>query len=104
MKKSTKFAVLLMSIAITAIPPIFTSCSSGGDDEEENYFPDGDNPNDSKKLSGIIDGHEAVDLGLSVKWATCNIGTTKSEYYGNYYGWGDPTGKKKIMQQKITAI
>lgn len=94
MKKSTKLAVLLMSIAIAAIPPMFTSCSSGGGDEEENYIPDGDNPNDGKKLSGVIDGHEAVDLGLSVKWATCNIGTTKSEYYGNYYGWGDPTGKK----------
>lgn len=94
MKKSTEFAVLLMFFAITAISPLFTSCSSGGDDEEENYFPEGDNPNDGKKLSGVIDGHEAVDLGLSVKWATCNIGTTKSEYYGNYYGWGDPTGKK----------
>ena len=94
MIKLNRLMVLLMSIAITANPLMFTSCSSGGDDEEENYFPDEDNPNDGKKLSGVIDGHEAVDLGLSVKWATCNIGTTKSEYYGNYYGWGDPTGKK----------
>lgn len=92
--KSTKLVVLLMSFVITAITPMFTSCSSGDDNEEENYSPDGDNSNDGKKLSGVIDGHEAVDLGLSVKWATCNIGTTKSEYSGNYYGWGDPTGKK----------
>lgn len=27
---------------------------------------------EEKKI--IINGHEAVDLGLSVKWATCNIG------------------------------
>ena len=44
--KSTKLIVLLlMSIAITAITPMFTSCSSGDDNEEENYSPDGDNSN-----------------------------------------------------------
>ena len=35
---------------------------------------------------------KAVDLGLSVKWATCNIGANNPEEYGNYYGWGEPTG------------
>lgn len=25
-------------------------------------------------VSGSINGHEYVDLGLSVKWATCNVG------------------------------
>ena len=34
----------------------------------------------------------AVDLGLSVKWATCNVGANAPEEYGNYYGWGEPTG------------
>lgn len=34
----------------------------------------------------------AVDLGLSVKWADHNVGATSAEGYGNYYGWGDPTG------------
>ena len=28
---------------------------------------------------------EAVDLGLSVKWATCNVGANKPEKYGKYY-------------------
>lgn len=37
-------------------------------------------------------GHEYVDLGLSVKWATCNLGATKPEEYGNYYAWGEVTG------------
>ena len=31
---------------------------------------------------------EAVDLGLSVMWATCNLGATSPEAYGDYYGWG----------------
>lgn len=34
--KSNKLAVLLMSFAITAITPMFTSCSSGDDSDEEN--------------------------------------------------------------------
>ena len=29
-----------------------------------------------------------VDLGLRVKWATCNLGASKPEEYGDYYGWG----------------
>lgn len=28
---------------------------------------------------------EAVDLGLSVKWATCNVGANTPEEYGEYY-------------------
>jgi uncharacterized protein (TIGR02145 family) len=32
---------------------------------------------------------EYVDLGLSVKWATCNIGAEKPEESGNYYAWGE---------------
>ena len=32
---------------------------------------------------------ENVDLGLSVKWATINLGATKPEEEGNYYAWGE---------------
>lgn len=40
-----------------------------------------------------INGHEYVDLGLSVKWATCNVGANKPEDYGNYYAWGETKTK-----------
>ncbi len=30
-----------------------------------------------------------VDLGLSVYWASCNIGANTPEEYGNYYAWGE---------------
>ena len=30
-----------------------------------------------------------VDLGLSVKWATCNVGARIVEGYGTYYAWGE---------------
>lgn len=31
---------------------------------------------------------EYVDLGLSVKWATCNLGAMEPWEYGDYYAWG----------------
>ena len=39
--------------------------------------------------SGWISIPIAVDLGLSVKWATCNVGATKPEEYGDYFAWGE---------------
>ena len=38
-------------------------------------------------------GHEYVDLGLSVKWATCNVGASKPEEYGDYFAWGEARPK-----------
>lgn len=38
--------------------------------------------------------HEYVDLGLSVKWATCNVGAGKPEEYGDYYAWGEVMPKR----------
>ena len=35
----------------------------------------------------------AVDLGLSVKWASCNIGTSTPEGFGNFYAWGETKTK-----------
>ena len=35
---------------------------------------------------------EPIDLGLSVKWASWNVGASSVEEYGGLYGWGDPTG------------
>ena len=37
--------------------------------------------------------YEAVDLGLSVKWATFNVGAESPEDYGNYYAWGETEPK-----------
>lgn len=35
----------------------------------------------------------AVDLGLSVKWASCNVGASSPEEYGGYYAWGETEEK-----------
>ena len=41
------------------------------------------------RLAGTPKSHEWVDLGLSVKWATCNVGASKPGDYGKYYAWGE---------------
>lgn len=37
----------------------------------------------------------AVDLGLSVKWASCNLGATRPEDVGNYYAWAEIEPKEE---------
>ena len=44
---------------------------------------------------GTLNGHDWVDLGLpsGTRWATCNVGASSSEGYGNYYAWGEVAPK-----------
>ena len=46
-----------------------------------------------KAIKGEENGHEYVDLGLSVKWATCNVGANSPEEYGDYFAWGETSPK-----------
>lgn len=55
---------------------------------------DDDDDNNTQKTTGYVNGHEYVDLGLSVKWAKCNMGAKFPEQYGSYYSWGE-TGVKR---------
>ena len=43
--------------------------------------------------------HEWVDLGLSVKWATCNVGANAPEEYGDYFAWGETSPKENYIIQ-----
>ncbi len=46
---------------------------------------------EEKSFNTLINGHDWVDLGLpsGLKWATCNVGASSPEEYGNYYAWGE---------------
>ena len=46
-----------------------------------------------QSTTGTLNGYDWVDLGLSVKWATQNVGASSPSDYGNYYAWGE-TRKK----------
>ena len=52
-----------------------------------------DTPTEPEEPENTENGHEYVDLGLSVKWATCNVGATKPEEYGDYFAWGETQPK-----------
>ena len=45
--------------------------------------------------------NEYVDLGLSVKWATCNLGASKPEEFGDYFEWGclSPQNENKEVRR-----
>jgi hypothetical protein len=49
----------------------------------------------SNATTGTLNGHGWVDLGLpdGTKWATCNVGASTPEGYGDYYAWGETTTK-----------
>ena len=46
------------------------------------------------EADGAPAGVEAVDLGLSVKWASCNVGASEPEELGAYFAWGETTSKE----------
>lgn len=58
-------------------------------------------PNLIKKehLTDAINGHECVDLGLSVKWATCNVGASLPSEYGSYFAWGEIKPKLEYSEE-----
>jgi len=49
---------------------------------------------DEEQSSDPASGHpKAVDLGLSVKWASCNVGASAPEEFGYYLAWGETEPK-----------
>ena len=44
--------------------------------------------------NNIHNGHEYVDLGLSVMWANRNVGAGTPEDYGDYFAWGEVVPKE----------
>lgn len=50
-------------------------------------------PSPTPPKRGYINGHEWVDLGLSVKWATCNVGASSPSDYGDYFAQGEINSK-----------
>lgn len=55
--------------------------------------------NKSIAQDDTINGHKYVDLGLSVVWATCNVGSSSPEDYGNYYAWGETSTKSRYTKE-----
>lgn len=64
------------------------------------------------ELQGILDEkeksisdtkrHSKVDLGLSVCWASCNIGSSMPEEFGQYFAWGEVETKDTYSRDNYT--
>ncbi|MGN0037042.1 MAG: hypothetical protein ACI36X_07520 [Bacteroidaceae bacterium] len=52
-----------------------------------------------KPTRGTISGHEWVDLGLSVKWATMNVGASSPSDYDDYFAWGETSTKTEYTSK-----
>lgn len=106
---------LLLSLYFFASSLFLTLSSFSNDSEENNSIGVvvGNDDNDKEdaesqtadddvsaiqksESSGVADynGHDYVDLGLSVKWATCNIGANSPTDVGSVYAWGETYTKK----------
>ena len=60
-------------------------------------------PATTRPTTGTHNGHEWVDLGLSVKWATCNVGALAPSDYGNHYAWGEVQTKSEYLKRNCTT-
>lgn len=84
--------IFKLSWLIMAVAAVCMMCYSCGNQSAQNS-----NEPDKEELPtiGTLNGHDWVDLGLpsGTKWATCNVGASKPEDYGNYYAWGETRTK-----------
>ncbi len=56
--------------------------------------------------TNVHNGHEYVDLGLpsGTLWATCNVGATTPEGYGDYFAWGETSTKEKYSRKTYSGL
>ena len=51
-----------------------------------------------RPTTGTLNGYDWVDLGLSVKWATKNVGADSPSDYGGYFAWGEISTKSSYTK------
>ena len=81
--KEKVLALLRMFVLVALMPALSISLISCNpeDGEEEKFYV-------------------AVDLGLSVKWAACNVGTDLPEGSGAYFAWGELSEKDSYVSEE----
>ncbi len=81
---------ILLFFAIVSVAGMLASCNGNGKAAEATSE---ENSAEAEEV-GMVQGYCYVDLGLSVNWATCNVGANAPEEYGNKYGWGETKAKE----------
>ncbi|MCD7722007.1 MAG: protein kinase [Prevotellaceae bacterium] len=89
--------------SVAEVLSVLESNSPQNDIKVEAVYPPDSNKTELSKLSApkpkanFINGHEYVDLGLSVKWATCSVGANTPSDYGDHFAWGESRAKSKYI-------
>ncbi|MBO5586264.1 MAG: hypothetical protein J5914_01035 [Prevotella sp.] len=78
--------LLILTAMLALVGMTMTSCGDDDTIAAGSGSGGGTTPN-------ISNGYEYVDLGLSVKWATCNVGASQPYEYGDYFAWGETEAK-----------
>ncbi|MGM9746281.1 MAG: hypothetical protein ACI30H_04915 [Paludibacteraceae bacterium] len=88
--KNLKFFAALCCVAAA-----FAAC-------EPQNGPDNGQNGDNGTAANTENGYEWVDLGLSVKWATHNVGAVRPEGYGDYFAWGETEPKSSYSNSNYS--
>ena len=103
-KENGRLQDVLLNVVVTATT--LTATSPDGftatmirvyDDDNNTDSGDDDNTTVTPGTPSVTAG-TAIDLGLSVKWASCNVGATQPWEYGGYYAWGETEEKSGYYQ------
>lgn len=52
-----------------------------------------------EREKNFVNGFRAVDMGVSVRWADCNVGAGSPDEVGHYYAWGEVSPKTSYNSQ-----
>ena len=80
----------------------FVTLEGSGDPETP---VDPEIPEDPETPEDPYNGYEYVDMGFSrgVKWATCNVGATTPDGYGEHFAWGEIATKETYESSNCTS-
>lgn len=85
--------VELAKASAKASDPVVKTKSPKPKPEKHKSSPKPKSAPKSKPAEPKLSPEEYVDLGLSVKWARCNLGATAPEEAGDYFAWGEVAPK-----------
>ena len=97
-KKEINTFIRLLTVGFI-LPVFFLSCSKEKHEDAPKYTVIDKGlygENSDVDEFNPLNGHDAVDLGLSVDWASNNLGANVPEDYGNYYAWGETETKTEF--------
>lgn len=82
---------ILFTVCLLSLPYLYLSSvyAKHYGEPTYNFLSEEITYNNTQKTNGTINGYKFVDLGLSVVWATENLGAEEPTDSGKYYIWGD---------------